>query len=330
MRLTINVLHYGCLFSTLQCLNALYNDIVSRPCSVSAIIVPSNGTGDDNDSIFKWAKEHFELCYDVDNDCSFASSKKKVRDSLEFFNGTSFILIRNNANKGFAAGHNPGIALALKLAADAVWLLNNDSVIQSDAIKELEAAYITSNGNKILGTTVVESDNPTVLQCAGGMTFNPYLTCIAVPLREQPVNKVGQLATPAFDYVYGASMFVPTKIFREVGLLSEDYFLFYEEMDLCQRAKAAGYKLDWCRNAVVLHRSEGQKSEGAVRVFHDTRSFTIFARRYYSKAWAVMACVHGIGRCCSQLIQGQFGNAGAALRGLYYGFSFLIKLKLAS
>lgn len=325
MQLAVNVLHYGSVCSTLQCLESLCDEIASQPCPVSCIIVPSNGTEIENDAIFEWANKHFEQCHDVCNDSGMVPSNEKKRKALESSVSPSFILIRNHTNKGFAAGHNPGISLAMTLGVDAVWLLNNDSIIQPYAIKELEAAYLLSGGNKVLGTTVIESDDPTVLQCAGGMKFCAYSTRVTAPLQGQPVNQVDQLMPPAFDYIYGASFFVPVKIFREVGLLTEDFFLFYEELDFCNRAKAAGYKVDWCRKAIVLHRSEGQKGDSAVRVFHDIRSFTIFAQKYYSKVWIPMALTHGLGRCILQLVHGEFANVTAVFRGLYSGFSFSLK-----
>ena len=324
MRLAVNILHYGCVFSTLQCVAALCDEIALSPRSSFAVIVSSNGTQSDDDAIRAWAEKHFERCFTFCGDSIFSFSEE-VGEHHECWDSIRFVLIRNRMNKGFAAGHNPGISLAVKISADAVWLLNNDSIVQPGAFDALKEAYCSYGDSRILGTTVVESDNPGVIQCAGGMVFNPYSTCVGAPLRGRSVEQIGQLENPAFDYIYGASILVPSKVFRDIGQLNEDYFLFYEELDFCKRATTAGYKLDWCRSAVVLHRSEERKGEQTLRLFHDARSFTIFAQNNYPRYWLAMACIHGLGRSFLLLIRGRVASAVSVLRGLCSGVSFLVR-----
>lgn len=71
----------------------------------------------------------------------------------------------------------------------------------------------------------------------------------------KPLARVLEIQSqPEIDYIYGASLFIRTEVFEKCGLLNEEFFLFYEEMDFCRRARAKGYRLFWCQESIVQHR----------------------------------------------------------------------------
>jgi GT2 family glycosyltransferase len=61
------------------------------------------------------------------------------------------------------------------------------------------------------------------------------------------------------DYVCGAAMFLSVAALKNIGLLNQQFFLYYEELDLAQRLKNAGYQLGWCKTSVVHHQQHTKK-----------------------------------------------------------------------
>ena len=94
---------------------------------------------------------------------------------------------------------------------------------------------------------------------------------------------------PCLDYIYGASLFVRAEVFTRCGLLNEDYFLFYEEIDFCTRAKRAGFGISWCRDSIVFHKGSqtvgrvdsGDRGKIAFANYHENLSTLIFSKKFY-------------------------------------------------
>jgi len=164
-------------------------------------------------------------------------------------------LLRAPVNDGFAAGMNHGIRLALAdPSVDAVWLLNNDTVVAPETTSTIRHALNTlpaSVGQ--LGTTVCYYDRPMIVQSVGWCRWNSWLaTSHRVhdgASRTQPLGR-----TPvAPGYVYGASWILRAAALRDVGLLSEEGFLYGEELDWSCRA-AGAWRTALIEDAVVWHR----------------------------------------------------------------------------
>ena len=175
-------------------------------------------------------------------------------------------LIENGANLGFAGGCNVGIARALgDPGCRYVWLLNNDTVVTPGALSALVALLEAEPDVAICGSTLLFHDRPKTVQGLGGW-FNPWIgrgghLGLNGAAHELPARAVIEAQ---LDYVIGASMLVRRAIFERVGGLSEDYFLYYEELDLARRL-VAGERQAWAPASIVYHkegRSIGTASQG--------------------------------------------------------------------
>jgi len=151
---------------------------------------------------------------------------------------SSWTLLRAAENGGFASGMNEGVRIALRDAAvDAVWLLNNDTVVAPDAISSLRRALETSDTTiGQFGTTVCYYDRPTIVQSVGWCRWNRWLAT-SDRLHDgasvlQPLLRDARMP----GYVYGASWIIRAAALRDVGLLSEEGFLYGEELDWSCRA----------------------------------------------------------------------------------------------
>ena len=188
-------------------------------------------------------------------------------------------LVEAEHNGGFAAGCNQGIREALRLGADRVLLLNSDARIEPDALGALERALDENPRVGIVGPAVVERADPQVVQSLGmGYTlstgrmrlhgFGRRYDALTVPALRQ------------VDGVSGCAMLVRREVFERVGLFFEDYFFAFEDLDLCLRARAAGFATVCVGSAVVRH--EGSASIGRTspqRIYYATRNHLLLAAR---------------------------------------------------
>lgn len=174
--------------------------------------------------------------------------------------GSIVSLLRAEENRGYAAGANIGVVSA-RLDPDVryVWILNSDTILNPHSLEALlECAE--RQGVGIYGSTLVYHDDPRVVQAAGGAQYLPFLG------RSRHIGKRRHLAElaeeePRFDYIVGASLFCPVEVFDRIGVMPEEFFLYFEETEWCCRAHDAGIPLVWVRESLVIHK-EG-RSTGA-------------------------------------------------------------------
>jgi len=164
-------------------------------------------------------------------------------------------------NGGFAYGNNQAIRPAL--SADAppnfVLLLNPDTVIRPGAVARLIDFMQANPKAGIAGSRLEDPDAtpqrsafrfPTIRsELDGGLRLGLVSrllksTCIAPPVRDEPHPT---------DWTAGASMIVRREVFDDAGLMDEDYFMYFEEVDFCLRASRAGWPCWYVPESRVVH-----------------------------------------------------------------------------
>lgn len=168
-------------------------------------------------------------------------------------------LIRSPINLGFAAANNT----AFKVAKGTYFvLLNTDAFLHEGALQKA-LDYIKKNPRIGLGgARLVNSDGswqpsarlfPSLLneflQLSGLADKYPHSSFFGRYNRTWA--SVGEMCLT--DWVPGAFSIIPKKILEEVGYFDERFFLYYEEVDLCKRIKAAGYQVVYWPDVVVTH-----------------------------------------------------------------------------
>lgn len=173
----------------------------------------------------------------------------------------SIHLIQHPSNTGFAGGNNIGIRYALdQHVPDYIWLLNNDTILQERALDQLALAAMSQPQIKVWGSTIYELHPKLHFHCAGGFRYNTLLSIpsplplpVGVDLKDDLYH-----ITHGMDYPAGVSMFVRADVFQKHGLMCEDYFLYYEELDLVQQIGGKQH-LAWCPSS-ILHHEAGQST----------------------------------------------------------------------
>lgn len=196
--------------------------------------------------------------------------KEKEKNSIN-----PIIFIQSNENGGFAAGNNIGIKYALeKDDFEYIWLLNNDTIMLNNSLSSL-VSHAENNDLGITGSKLFHYFNPLVVQAYGGH-INKFFGTSTHIVKEEDI-------TSNLDYVIGASFLINKKVIEKVGLLPEDYFLFYEETDYCFNAKSKGFKIGVDINSVVYHKegsATGSKSPSKMMDLLQIKNRIKFHRKY--------------------------------------------------
>lgn len=197
----------------------------------------------------------------------------------------------NDENLGFSGGNNVGMRYAHAHRADFIWLLNNDTYVDPDALSLVDAfdrEQVGIAGSKIYfapgheyhGDRYTKPQKGKVFWYAGGLIDwrNMYAS-------HRGVDEVdrGQYDTvESTPFVTGCSMMISRRLIDRIGMLDDKYFLYLEDLDYCMRAGRAGFALRYFPRSIVWHVNAGS-SGGAGNMLHEyyqTRNRVLFASRY--------------------------------------------------
>ncbi len=175
-----------------------------------------------------------------------------VEDHKELFlqKYASVKLILSKENLGFAGGTNLGIHHA---TGDYILLLNNDTVVPPNFLEPMVELMQKNDEIGIISPKILYYNAPDTIQYAG----IPYIHAVT---GRGVVNGNGVQDQGQFDYngetslTNGACMLVRRTVFEQVGLLSELYFMYYEELDFCERAKDHNWQCYYCGASYIHHR----------------------------------------------------------------------------
>ncbi|HSX06260.1 MAG TPA: glycosyltransferase family 2 protein [Candidatus Saccharimonadia bacterium] len=158
-------------------------------------------------------------------------------------------LIRNAINAGYAGGVNPGFKRAIELNAPYVAPFNDDAVADKRWLKQL-VEYLDANPRIGVAACKVIAGDKERLDSTG-----EYYTVwgLAYPRgrREYDLNRYDQDRT--IFAASGAASLYRVKSLKSVGLLDEDFFAYYEDVDLSFRLQLAGWKVAFVPTSVVYH-----------------------------------------------------------------------------
>ncbi len=238
---------------------------------VDAIVVTWNSTADTVECVRSLATSTTPLrrirVIDNGSDASELAALKKELPDVS--------LIESPTNIGFAGGCNLGIAASLRQDADFVWIVNNDAVVERDALQALLETAGEDSRIGIVGSRVVYASEPSRIWHEGGIV--DAIRGIAYNARQdQPAETPG----PPRDtpYVSGCSMLLRTSCVQDVGPLDTRFFLYFEDAEVCMRATRRGWRVVIQPRSVVHHKVSSSTSRIPDRVaFLKDRNRTLFA-----------------------------------------------------
>lgn len=266
----IIIVNYNGSVDTLTCIESLLKSSYTD----YRIIVVDNASTPDSLNILRMGLEKYG---------SFESKNGKII----YFNG--FVtLILSSRNCGFAGGNNIGVKYAVDTLKQLkyIWLLNNDTTVKPNTLYCL-VNYMNNADVQlgILGNKLLFLDDPTKIQAIGGVYNKWFARCKHIGAYETDRGQYDN-PIPVMDYVVGASMFVRKTFIEEVGYMSEDYFLYFEELDWILRGKACGWNIGYIPEAIVFHKEGGSTKEKGIMIseFADIcqlKNRILFTKRFY-------------------------------------------------
>lgn len=162
-------------------------------------------------------------------------------------------VLETGENLGYAGGNNMGIRHALAQRADYIGILNNDVTAAPDFLMPLVEVFQKNPKAGIVTPLIAEAINPQCVWALGASVDRRTGTVQRLHAGED--TAAAQKLSPfEVDVAPGAAMLVKKEIFKQIGLLDENFYLYYEEADWCLRAKQAGHQILAVPSSVVWHR----------------------------------------------------------------------------
>ena len=328
---------------TIECLESVFS---LDHGSFSVIVCDNNSKDGSMERIVEWAKGERAASSaspemrsysnpPVDKPIPFVSLEaSQINDLRPSASHERLIFIKSEKNLGFAGGNNLGLRYILhRNDHDYVWLLNNDTVVHPKSVGALITRMEEDPRIGICGSKLCFYSAPHLVQAYGGSTYSPLTARnrhigISKPasVQEDRASVERQLG-----YIVGASMLISRDFLDGVGLMSEDYFLYGEEIDWATRAKGT-FLQGYAPESLVFHK-QGNSMGGQwltrwsepeesfiVSDFYSVRNQLRFTRRYYPRYLPVVA-VNIAWRLLKRVLAGKRKRAWSVLRGASAAFS---------
>lgn len=192
------------------------------------------------------------------------------------------VLVQTGGNLGFAGGCNVGIRYALARGdADYIWLLNNDTLVTPQSLPHIVARAEADPNIGMCGSTLLGVKQPNKIQALAGASLRASTGTSRHIGNGETWPKLDldpQGVEAEMDYVVGASILASRRFLETIGLLAEDYFLYYEEIDWACRAKDR-FRLAYASDSIVYH-MEGGSSGFSLILYYYYRSMIRFTWRH--------------------------------------------------
>jgi GT2 family glycosyltransferase len=219
------------------------------------------------------------------------------RDDSQFLR---VVLLVSPKNLGFAGGNNFAMRYINSVSCPRFyWILNNDTIVDPMSLTALNEKCRLRSDIGVCGSSLVYLPSKDKVQALGGAIYSPSLGRLQEIGQgmDWPANVSELEVERSLSYVSGASMFVPARTVETIGLLCEDYFLYFEESDYCLRIKRAGLRLAYAKESIVYHRegavlgSGVAKKRSRIAEYFGLRSRLLFTwkhhRHYFPLVWIV-------------------------------------------
>ncbi|MGB2717610.1 MAG: glycosyltransferase [Vicinamibacterales bacterium] len=181
-------------------------------------------------------------------------------------------ILATGRNLGFSGGCNVGIRHALQVGAELVLLVNSDVVLSPHAIGALGRAAAANPQAGIFAPVLLSREEPDRIASAG-IRFSPATGRMRHILAGQPISTLPPGSTYAIDAVSGCVVLIRRSVFDAAGLLDEQFFFSFEDIEFCLRARRAGFDVLGVSEAIAYH--EGGRSIGRMspeRVYYAARN----------------------------------------------------------
>ena len=250
----------------------------------------------------------------VDNNSS-DDSVERFEDHVKSQKKDAPILIKNSQNLGFAGGINTGLVYAKEHNFEYIGVLNPDAIADKHWLKSLYTELTSHPSAGIATGLLLRRDGNTI------DTSGDFYTTWGLPgprNRDEPTVNAPNQPGEIFGATGGGALY-RTAMLNDIGLFDEDFFMYYEDVDLSFRAQLAGWKVRYTPKAIAYHKvgASSQKVPG-LAVFNTFKNlplvliknvpgrlFWTIGARFFLTYWLIFASAI------------RHGNGWPALRGIF-------------
>ena len=198
-------------------------------------------------------------------------------------------LIQSGSNLGFAGGNNVGMRLALQRGAEYIWLLNNDTTVDPYALNTLVEAAEQDRRIGIVGSLIYTFSEPRTVWFAGGFwKFGKLFFTIraADDSGGAHFDRVEEV-----EFITGCSLLIRAETVRDIDMLDEKYFLYWEDNEWNARAAEHAWKILFEPRSIIWHKvSSSFNLKTDTQAYYYLRNKLLFYAQHAPAALPVVFC----------------------------------------
>lgn len=288
-KVSIIILNWNGWKDTIECLESVYR--IDYPNY--NVIVVDNGSEDDSiDMIRKYVNgeisiksDFFEFnkdnkpieMFEYENN-EYDSFTNHVDEFENISSNKKLILIKNYYDAGFSVGNNIGINFAQEnLNIEYIMILSNDIIVAEDFLDKLITFASSDQKIGIVGPRVLYYDNPKKTAYLG-RKVNLYTATTSDIYNE----KESYSPSVEVDYVVGCGLLIKKSVIESIGILNPNYFLYYEDVDWCTRARKSGYNIYSLPESKIWHKISSEESDSLTRYYYGSRNSLLFLKNNWN------------------------------------------------
>ena len=242
-----------------------------------------------------------------------AGGPPEAADYLEHAEDPRIAVIRNKENVGFARAVNQGLRQGYEQGCDRFLLLNPDTLFDSAFLQELDAVWTRSSASVIAPRIMYANDLSAAWYAGGHFDYGYVFT----PRHDAYTEGV---KTKTVEYASGCCLGITRAVLEQVGLLDENFFVYFEDADFSLRLRTSGISIHYVEHPYLLHKSGassgGEFSPAATLLFY--KSYAQFLRKHCGLPETLRNVIR-IGRIEAARTGKPTGHAGRVLRALARG-----------
>lgn len=270
------ILNWNSAQDTIHCIKSVLN--LNKIKDVTIVVC-------DNDSKKESYEEIKNFVLDQTNISNLIISENEIPNYKN--SNYKIVLIKNEKNYGYAGGNNRGVKYALNQETmQYVWILNNDTEVAPDSLDYLIDKFELNKKYGVVGSKLVEFENRTKVQGVGGVINPKFCTTKEIGNELAIDENIDELNyEKKVDYIIGASMMFNRLCLQQVGLMCEDYFLYYEEIDICNRIRQENLEVGIASKSIVYHKQGASTGKGKSDIadYYSVRNRLLISKRFYGE-----------------------------------------------
>jgi hypothetical protein len=229
-------------------------------------------------------------------------------------------LVRSPKHLGFARGNNIGISLA---RGHYLLIINNNAEVTEGFLEPLVNFFKENPEAGMVSPKIRFFSQPETILYAGYTPLHPLkLRNDLIGYQQKDTGQHDMIIeTP---YAHGAAMMVTSEVVKHAGLIPDIYFLYFEELDWCERIKEAGFKIFYYPNSLVyLKESVSSGKQSPLMTYYKNRNKILYVRRNYKgmnkiRVLIYLYCIAMPKHFIMYLLKGKLRSAWAITRGVWW------------